>query len=101
MKVAARFRALAEPARLSVLHELEHGALTVNELVEATGLAQGNLSKHLQQLHTAGFVTRRRKGMYVYYALADESVLALCELMCGRLEDEVVATRALLRVHRA
>lgn len=100
-RVAARFRALAEPARLSVLHELEHGALTVSELVEATGLAQGNLSKHLQQLHAAGFVTRRREGMFVYYALADDSVLALCELMCGRLEDEVVATKTLLRVRRA
>lgn len=96
-QVARRFRALAEPARLAILHALEDGELTVSELVEATGLAQGNLSKHLQQLHASGFVTRRRDGMYVYYALADEDVLALCELMCGRLEGEVAATRALLQ----
>ncbi|MBX3175362.1 MAG: helix-turn-helix transcriptional regulator [Gemmatimonadaceae bacterium] len=100
-EVAARFRALAEPARLAVLHALEHGELTVSELVEATGLAQGNLSKHLQQLHAGGFVSRRREGMFVYYALADDDVLALCELMCGRLEGEVEAVRALLSRRRA
>ena len=97
-RVASRFRALAEPARLVVLHALERGELTVSELVDATGLAQGNLSKHLQQLYAAGFVTRRRDGMFVYYALADEDVLALCELMCGRLEGEVESARRLLAV---
>lgn len=94
-RVAGRFRALAEPARLAVLHALEDGERTVSELVEETELAQGNLSKHLQQLHAAGFVTRRRNGMYVYYALADDQVLALCALMCGRMEDELEASRAL------
>lgn len=94
-RVAGRFRALAEPARLAVLHALERGECTVTELVDATGLAQGNLSKHLQHLFAAGFVTRRREGMYVYYALADEKVLALCELMCGRLEEEIEASRVL------
>lgn len=94
-RVAGRFRALAEPARLQILHALEEGERTVSELVEETAIAQGNLSKHLQQLHAAGFVTRRRDGMYVYYDLADEQVLALCALMCGRLEDELEASRVL------
>lgn len=95
--VAGRFRALAEPARLAILHSLEDGERTVTELVEATGLAQGNLSKHLQQLFAAGFVTRRRDGLFVLYALADDHVLALCELMCGRIEGEVEAARALFQ----
>ena len=95
--VAARFRALAEPARLQALHALEHGERTVTELVTATGLAQGNLSRHLQQLHAAGFVARRRDGLFVYYALADAEVLALCELMCGRLEADAAAAQAMWR----
>lgn len=86
--IARRFQALAEPARLTILHELEEGELTVSALVERTGMAQGNLSKHLQLLHTMGFVARRRDGLFVHYALADEQVLAFCELMCGRLESE-------------
>ena len=95
--VAGRFRALAEPVRLAILHALEDRELTVTELVEVTGLAQGNLSKHLQQLHAAGFVARRRDGLFVYYSLADDVVLALCELMCGRLEEEHAGAQALFR----
>lgn len=95
-RVAARFRALAEPARLAILHALEDGEHTVTELVEITGLAQGNLSKHLQQLHAGGFVKRRRDGLFVQYALADEEVLKLCALMCDRLDDDVEMERGVL-----
>jgi len=86
--IATRFRALAEPARLAILHALEGKEHTVTELVEATGLGQGNLSKHLQQLHACGFVGRRREGLFVYYTLSDKDVLALCEIMCNRLESD-------------
>jgi DNA-binding transcriptional ArsR family regulator len=94
--VAGRFRALADPARLAILHALEDGELTVGELVEVTGLAQANLSKHLQQLFAAGFVTRRREGLFVHYALADDQVLQLCELMCDQLEHAASQRHALL-----
>jgi DNA-binding transcriptional ArsR family regulator len=40
-----------------------------------TGLAQGTVSKHLQLLHSARFVSRRKNGLFVYYELADEDVL--------------------------
>lgn len=95
--VARRFRVLADPARLAILHELQAGERTVSELVDATALLQGTLSKHLQMLHDAAFVRRRREGQFVYYALADEDVLALCEHMCGRIEHEADAARQLLR----
>jgi DNA-binding transcriptional ArsR family regulator len=95
-RVAGRFRTLAEPARLAILHALEDGECNVTELVERTGLAQGNLSKHLQQLYASGFVTRRRDGLFVQYALADEGVLQLCALMCDRLDEDVELERAVL-----
>lgn len=84
--VAERFKVLAEPARLSVLNELRSGPRSVTELIEATGLNQANLSKHLQLLHTHGFVARRREGAFVIYELADPSVFALCDTMCGQVE---------------
>lgn len=92
--VAGRFRALAEPARLAILHALEDGERNVTELVETTGLAQGNLSKHLQQLHASGFVARRRDGLFILYSLADADVLAICELMCDRLVADLDEVRA-------
>ncbi len=94
--IAGRFRALAEPARLAILHALEGRERTVSELVEATGLGQGNLSKHLQQLHACGFVSRRREGLFVHYALSDKDVLALCEIMCNRLETDIDASQKIV-----
>ena len=91
--VAERFKALAEPARLQLLNCLQGGELTVNELVEETGLGQANVSKHLQLLHNLGFVTRRKEGLFVYYALADASVFKLCDIMCGRIEAHVAAQK--------
>lgn len=78
-RMAERFRALAEPARLQILHALREGEMTVSRLIEATGLGQANLSKHLQLLHAGGFVARRKEGLFVYYMLADVDTLRLLE----------------------
>ena len=96
--IAARFKGLAEPARLTILSALRAGELSVSDLVEATGLSQANVSKHLQVLNSLGFVKRRKGGLFVYYALADKSVFQLCDIMCGCLEAEVKAKRKLLAV---
>jgi DNA-binding transcriptional ArsR family regulator len=94
--VAERFKALGEPTRLHILNALRGGERTVTELMEETGLGQANASKHLQQLHSLGFVERRKEGLYVYYRLADESVFELCDIMCGRLAAEARARSELL-----
>ena len=84
--VAHRFKVLAEPARLQILNELRTRPLNVTELMDATALNQANLSKHLQLLHTHGFVRRQRDGLFVVYTLADRSVFALCDIMCAQLK---------------
>lgn len=94
--IAERFKALAEPARLHILAALREGELTVTELVEATGLGQANVSKHLGLLLAAGFVRRRKEGLFSYYRLADQDVFRLCDIMCGRLETEVAFRRRAL-----
>jgi len=83
--VATRFRVLSDPSRLALLHALMRHEQHVNQLVELTGLSQANVSKHLSLLAEAGFVARRRDGMFIYYAVADDSVFALCDLMCGSI----------------
>lgn len=93
--VADRFRALGEPTRLRILNALREGERTVSELMEETELGQANVSKHLQLLHSMGFVERRKEGLYVHYRLANEDVFHLCDLMCGRLEAEAHARREL------
>lgn len=95
--IAERFKALAEPSRLDILHALRGGERTVSDILEATGLGQANASKHLQVLHASGFVLRRKDGVSTYYRLADPDVLRLCELMCGRLERETAARKKVFR----
>lgn len=89
--IAERFRALGEPARLAILDALRDGERTVTGLVELTGQAQANVSRHLGVLHAAGLVSRRREGLYVHYAVADEDVYRLCDLVCSRLQRDAEA----------
>ena len=96
--VAARFRALGEPARLQIINALRRGEQSVNDLVDETGLGQANVSKHLQILHSLGFVARRKEGLFVYYRLADKSVFRLCDIMCGGIESNMRGVERMLRV---
>ena len=90
-ELAERFRALGEPARLAILDALRDGERTVSELVDATGQAQANVSRHLAVLHGAGFVVRRRDGAFVRYTVSDPQVYQLCDLVCGRIERDAEA----------
>ncbi len=80
--VARRFRTLGEPYRLRLLQQLEEGEKTVGELVANLEGNQPNVSKHLQILHDAGLVERRRAGNSILYAISDPMVFELCALVC-------------------
>lgn len=97
--IADRFRALAEPARLHLMQALRGGERTVGELAAATGSPTANVFKHLQLLHNAGLLTRRKEGLYVYYGLANKDVFLLCDIMCGRLAVEANTRRKVLAGH--
>ncbi len=83
--VAARFKMLGEPARLAILNALMQRELSVNEIADLTGLSQANTSKHLSMLADAGFVARRRDGLFAVYNITDDSVHQLCDLMCSSI----------------
>jgi DNA-binding transcriptional ArsR family regulator len=94
--VAERFRVLGEPARLRLLNELRAGEATVSALVERTGWSQANVSKHLQVLHTAGFIARERRGAFAAYSIASPEVFTLCDVVCGQIDRELAHTREVL-----
>jgi DNA-binding transcriptional ArsR family regulator len=89
--IAMRFRALAEPTRIKLLDRLREGEAAVLELTELIGTSEQNISKHLGVLKRAGIVTRRKQGNFSYYSIADETVLALCEHVCGSLQEQLEA----------
>lgn len=90
-EVARLFGILSEAARLRLLQALMASSSTVSELVEITGLKQGNVSKHLGILAAAHFVTKEREGNFIRYSISDPRLFTLCELMCGRVEEEARA----------
>jgi rhodanese-related sulfurtransferase/predicted transcriptional regulator len=75
--IAVMGKAFASPRRLELIDLLAQGSRSVDELANASGQSTANTSQHLQALHAAGLVTRRRDGLRVRYSLAADDVLAL------------------------
>lgn len=84
---AKLFRGFADRSRLAILEALRGGALTVTEIVEATGLTQSNVSNHLACLRDCGLVTATQQGRFVYYELSDWRVGQLLSLADELLAD--------------
>ena len=98
--VAERFRALAEPMRLRLLHALRPCARSVGELVTLTRTSQANVSKHLQLLYKQGFVDRQKDGTTIYYRIADPMVFEMCDLVCDGIQQDLDARHARLNPDR-
>jgi ArsR family transcriptional regulator len=64
------FKTLADPTRVRILALLEREELAVQELMEALGMAQSRVSRHLAILREAGLVQDRRDGTFVFYRFA-------------------------------
>jgi DNA-binding transcriptional ArsR family regulator len=96
--IARRFLALSDPTRLRIVDLLRtKNEASVRELTEALDASQQNVSKHLATLHAEGFVSRRKQGTSVIYAIADPAVFDLCEQVCGGIEAQLAALGAALK----
>ncbi|MDH4017890.1 MAG: metalloregulator ArsR/SmtB family transcription factor, partial [Actinomycetota bacterium] len=87
--VAARFRALGDPSRIRLLNLLMRGEMSVQEMVEASGMSQTNVSRHLGLLRREGVVARRRDGKLAVYRIIDPNIETLCTLVCGGIETHL------------
>ncbi|MBL8770118.1 MAG: winged helix-turn-helix transcriptional regulator [Phenylobacterium sp.] len=63
------FEALAEPNRRRILDILREGERPAGDLVDALGLSQPGVSKHLKLLREAGLVRVRADGQRRLYRL--------------------------------
>jgi DNA-binding transcriptional ArsR family regulator len=63
------FNAIAEPQRREILNLLVQGERSVNDIVEALGLKQPQVSKHLRVLREVGLVRVREAGQQRFYQL--------------------------------
>ena len=65
-------KALGEESRLRIMRLLLKRQCGVNELAEALGISQYNVSKHLRVLREAGLVCQEKLAQQRLYALAPE-----------------------------
>jgi len=98
-EIAGYFQVLSDPTRLRVLNLLRTRPHNVGELAQLTGYSAANVSRHLAQLAQQGIVARESRGTSAFYRIADESIYALCDLVCGniaRRHAQAAPTRALM-----
>ena len=94
--IAARLRVIGDPIRIRALDLLREGELSVAQISEQLETSQQNASKHLGILLQAGIVTRRKEGTSSYYRVADATVFALCEQVCGGLQLRLSELQAMV-----
>jgi DNA-binding transcriptional ArsR family regulator len=54
-------------------------------IAQQCGSTAANVSRHLSLLAQRGMVVREGRGTSVYYRIADPSIYALCDLVCGSI----------------
>ncbi len=91
-QVASYFQALSEPTRLQILNLLRQKERSVGELAQLCGYSSANISRHLALLTQRGLVARESRGTSAIYSIADASVYALCDLVCGSIARQFERT---------
>ena len=74
-------KVLANEDRLLLLCQLSQGEMCVSDLETTLGIRQPTLSQQLGVLRNEGVVTTRREGKQIFYAVADQQLLQVLELL--------------------
>jgi len=88
IETAARaLKAISHPLRLKILCVIGDQETCVQDIVEAVGTSQSNISQHLAILRDKGVLQTRKDANRVFYRIADKRTLQLIALMrevfCG------------------
>ena len=88
IELAARaLKSIAHPLRLKILCVLGEQEACVQEIVDAVGTSQSNISQHLAILREKGVLVTRKDANRVFYRVGDQRTLQLVgmmrEVFCG------------------
>jgi ArsR family transcriptional regulator len=87
-RLAALFKALADPTRVRIIGRLLAGEACVPELADELGLGQSTVSHSLRLLRHLHIVRSRKDGRHAYYQLEDDHVRDLFERARAHLSCE-------------
>jgi ArsR family transcriptional regulator len=89
---AELIKALANPARLTILQQLLDGEKTATDLVGICGVSKANLSQHINLLKKEGLVLCNKRGTFCHYSLADKRIVKALNLLEEVLQDRLQQT---------
>jgi len=92
-EIAFLARSLSDVNRLRILLALEKKGKSVSVLVEELGISQPLVSHHLRELRRTLLVSVKRKGPFVYYSLADDTVVETINNLFS-LAEELLAQKS-------
>jgi DNA-binding transcriptional ArsR family regulator len=82
-ELARFFKVLGDANRLGIVLTIGPGNRSVSEIIDSTGLSQTLVSFHLKVLREARIVKTVRQGPFIFYSLAEPSLLGLlADLSC-------------------
>lgn len=97
--------ALGDETRLRVLGVITERECCVCEVMQALDISQTRASRSLALLYDAGFLQRRKEGLFVLYSVAEGDVptylLELVKAVRTALEDNAVALQDKERLKKA
>jgi len=96
MMHATLCQAIADSTRIALLYEMGEGPKHVNQLVDALGIPQATVSRHLKILRERSLVTTERNGSFIYYQLATPQVLEALDIMRTILAETLVQQSSLV-----
>ncbi len=80
-KMAEIFKVLGDAGRLKVVKALTAGELCASDIALVLNLENSVVSHQLKMLKTAGVVSSRKEGKYIYYKIENQCVKKLFELV--------------------
>jgi DNA-binding transcriptional ArsR family regulator len=80
-RASRSLKAMSHPLRLKILCTLGDQEVSVQDIVEAVGTSQSNISQHLAILRDKGILASRKDANKVYYRVSDTRTLRLIGMM--------------------
>ena len=78
---SAVLKAISNPKRLEILHQLNGKELSVGTMEGLVKLSQSALSQHMAVLRRAKVVKTRRSAQTIYYSIDSQLVIDVLKLM--------------------
>ena len=92
-------QALSSRVRVEMLHILDQGEKTVEQVAGVARVSVANASHHLQRLKGVRLVTSRKEGQHVVYRLASPMVESLWQCLQEIGEDRLLEIQELVRTY--